>query len=575
MELKLVYRILRKISDWSLSEFYSEVYVEGQDNVPQAGPLIIVASHHNEMIDIATLAATIPHRRPLCFWAKSTMFKNPISRAILTSSGSIPVYRNPNSSSALSIASSVPNSYTSKSLFTSTSEALAKGEVIGVFPEGTSYTEPRIAQVKEGAAWAAVEYVRWAEEHGGLRIVPVGIVYTDKSQFQSRVSEYGEPIQLSEYAERILSAQESEEGQRSVVKKLTIEIEERMVELTVNAPDWNTLYISRIIRDLLWPGARGVPLNDFVHVSQKIIMSLASSPDLHLNQTLLKYYSLLHYTGLSHPTLSSILPNDALPVRVTDERVSLLTNNAPSISSVSAWRALRIFATNFVVTLLHPRFVFFIPPLVVHTPAYIMGNLAARFLATKGEEEGIAQYKVIVGGVGRGLGLGAAGISVSRFLRQLMHCSRHTSVPLCLKGLEGVVRSLGQVAQCMFCGSGWTGKVKEVAGVVGTMYLVGWALVNWHNALVGGLWKRLRASYTLVAGFISSPLPAEAVTQYCTPPPPVVNPFIKRYEPVLKEERVNAKPVAARRLIRHLLVARVEAVEALKRWDELVVCGAA
>jgi hypothetical protein len=43
MELKLVYRVLRKISDWSVGGFYSEVHVEGQENVRRDGPLIMYA----------------------------------------------------------------------------------------------------------------------------------------------------------------------------------------------------------------------------------------------------------------------------------------------------------------------------------------------------------------------------------------------------------------------------------------------------------------------------------------------------------------------------------------------------
>lgn len=41
MELRLVYRILRKVSDWTLETFYSEVYVDGAENVPKTGPLIM------------------------------------------------------------------------------------------------------------------------------------------------------------------------------------------------------------------------------------------------------------------------------------------------------------------------------------------------------------------------------------------------------------------------------------------------------------------------------------------------------------------------------------------------------
>lgn len=574
MELKLVYRALRKISDWALSEFYSEVYVEGQHNVPEAGPLIIVASHHNEMIDIATLAATIPYRRHLCFWAKSTMFKNPLSRVILTSSGAIPVYRNPNSNSAARTPSA-------KSLFDSTSETLAKGEVIGVFPEGTSYTEPRIAQVKEGAAWAAVEYVRWAKEHGrdgtDLVIVPVGIVYTDKSKYQSRLCvKYGEPIRLSPYSQPIPALEgsnnDSEEDARRIVKELTAEIEKRIIELTVNAPDWDTLYVSRMARDLLWPRDTDIPLKDFVGTSQRVIDSLSTSPHPKVKQALLKYYSLLHYTGLDHTTLLSILPSPSLG---TDERAPLLPANTPGTSLLTARSALRIFVCNALVTFLYPRFILFLPPFVVHIPVYVMGKLAARFLATPGEEEGIAQYKIIVGGVGRGLGLGAAGFGAARFLRYLA-CSSVKPSHL-LQRIPDVVAGITRAGQWVFCGSGWTGKVKEVLGTITTAYVVGWALVRWHNALVRGNYrqfKRLVVSYKLLGGLLSpraSDVSPAELPHYCTPPPPVVNPFIKRRPvdgqvPQVPSAWKEVKPVSSRRLMRHLLAARAEAVEALRRY---------
>ncbi len=105
--------------------------------------------------------------------------------------------------------SSTVRSSGNESLFLSTSRALAglrprggllnrlvgmyPDRVVGVFPEGTSYTEPCIMQVKEGAAWVALEYCRWMRESGGqngqpIKIIPVGITYTDKTQYLSRVS---------------------------------------------------------------------------------------------------------------------------------------------------------------------------------------------------------------------------------------------------------------------------------------------------------------------------------------------------------------------------------------------------
>lgn len=80
-------------------------------------------------------------------------------------------------------------------LFRGSFEALAKGQAVALFPEGTSYTEPRIMQVKDGAAWASLEYARWRKEHPGTApdqdvvIVPASIVYTDKTKYRSNVSD--------------------------------------------------------------------------------------------------------------------------------------------------------------------------------------------------------------------------------------------------------------------------------------------------------------------------------------------------------------------------------------------------
>lgn len=122
------------------------------------------------------------------------MFANPVFRWILVSSNTIPVRRNPDKLSASTDSSST-------SLFKETCLALDEGRVIGVFPEGTSYTQPGIMQIKEGAGWAAAEYSQWqssSKKHSAsssngiqtsedLYVIPVAIVYTDKSRYQSRV----------------------------------------------------------------------------------------------------------------------------------------------------------------------------------------------------------------------------------------------------------------------------------------------------------------------------------------------------------------------------------------------------
>lgn len=65
MELKLVYRFLRKVSDWVVNGFYSEVYLEGQNNVPKEGPLIMYV-HCSTFCDSSRSG-------PLCFSLKGVI----------------------------------------------------------------------------------------------------------------------------------------------------------------------------------------------------------------------------------------------------------------------------------------------------------------------------------------------------------------------------------------------------------------------------------------------------------------------------------------------------------------------
>ncbi|KIM81281.1 hypothetical protein PILCRDRAFT_89247 [Piloderma croceum F 1598] len=244
MDPTLVYRTLRQLSQWTISGFYSDVHIEGANNVPKDGPLILASTHHNEIIDIAVLAITIPHRRPISFWTKSSLFEFPLAGAILSSSGAIPVTRN----------------HSPTSLFKSTSLALHRGEAIGVFPEGTSYTQPRIMQVKPGAVRAGVEFGK------GVVVVPVAIVYTDKSRYRSRVLvRYGSPIHI------LPNQTQDAEIDQAQVKNLTLQLESQLVSMSVNAPDWDTLNAAKSARDILWDDsdAQGeVPLCDWVEVMQ-------------------------------------------------------------------------------------------------------------------------------------------------------------------------------------------------------------------------------------------------------------------------------------------------------------------
>ena len=112
------------------------------------------------------------------YWAKATLFNNPMFGKILYTAGVIPVDR---------------GAKDNHKLFAGTFKALSDGECVALFPEGTSYTMPRIVQVKDGASWAVLEYMKWVQDGKAPKgakeapVVPVGITYTNKSKYRSSI----------------------------------------------------------------------------------------------------------------------------------------------------------------------------------------------------------------------------------------------------------------------------------------------------------------------------------------------------------------------------------------------------
>ncbi|CAE6483869.1 unnamed protein product [Rhizoctonia solani] len=373
------HEVILGIASRGVWAYFSEAKVIGSENVPETGPVILACTHHAMAVDPAVLSWAVPYHRRVHYWAKASLFKNPIAKLILNNSGVLPVDR---------------KNKDNQVLFRSTFEALAQGEIVGVFPEGTSYTAPQIMQVKDGVAWSALEYMKWnrmRQEKGEKRapdavVVPVGIVYTEKSRYRSGVIvEFGKPITMDQYEAKFLSDEEG--AARSCAKSLTKRIKSEMLSLTINAPDWDTMYSAKMARSLLWPHTKSLGLGDFVPVSQ-ILIDMFSEPNRSpqfesARKALLRYYSLLESAKLSHEAL------DDLPLpRTLDPSIE-----TPLPSRLST---LAILIKDTIATTI--RLPFFVLPALIHIPAYVLCRVLARMVEE--EEETQAQMKIFGGILG-------------------------------------------------------------------------------------------------------------------------------------------------------------------------------
>lgn len=136
--------------------------VEGLENVPPTGP-VLIASNHLSFIDSVVIPIVAP--RKVVFLAKEEYFtgtgvKGALTKAWFTGVGMVPVNRGDTKAAidSLEIALAV----------------LRKGEAFGIYPEGTRSRDGLLYRGRTGVAHLALT--------AGVPVVPVGLQGTENLQ---------------------------------------------------------------------------------------------------------------------------------------------------------------------------------------------------------------------------------------------------------------------------------------------------------------------------------------------------------------------------------------------------------
>ena len=172
------------------------------------------------------------------FLAKSTLFRNPISRLVIKAFGSIPIYRAHESGARGGDATRNDAS------FARCRAELAAGGAMALFPEGVSHSDPQLRPLKTGAARIALSTEAEHDGRLGVTLVPVGLYYERKALFRSSVLlVVGEPIAVAP----LLADYRRDE--RQTVEALTGTIDARLDEVVLQAESRDLLAgIARVAR---------------------------------------------------------------------------------------------------------------------------------------------------------------------------------------------------------------------------------------------------------------------------------------------------------------------------------------
>lgn len=165
----MLYRIVREILKPIFYLLYN-IKVEGKENLPIKGPLVICANHTNA-IDPIILAVSLPYK--INSMAKAELFKNKLFGLFLNKIGVFPVKR---------------GEADIKSIKTSL-RLLKENKILGIFPEGTRNKTNEI-KAESGVAMIAIR----AE----APVLPIAIVSNYKL-FNKTIVKIGKLAMLDKY----------------------------------------------------------------------------------------------------------------------------------------------------------------------------------------------------------------------------------------------------------------------------------------------------------------------------------------------------------------------------------------
>jgi len=211
----MIYRLLRKLIKVALFFFFKKIVVSGKEHMLHKGPLIIVANHPNTLMDPLIIASLM--KQQIGFLGNAGLFSNSFLGRFLKYFNVIPVFRKKD----IAPGEKPNNKYT----FSKCHEYLDEKGTILIFPEGSSYYELKLREIKTGTARIALSYESLQGLDSNLKILPIALDYSDAIQFRSMVSvTIDEPISIQTYKQRYL------ENEIDGVLKLTETIRQKLVK---------------------------------------------------------------------------------------------------------------------------------------------------------------------------------------------------------------------------------------------------------------------------------------------------------------------------------------------------------
>jgi len=211
--------------------YFKSITVKKSGDVPDDGPLIIVANHPSTFMDPIVIGLQI--KQKIFFLAKAEVFKSRFARWLLPKFNMIPVYRKQDNAGLM---------HKNEETFDKCFEHLAKKGTIMIFPEGVSLTQRKLEKIKTGAARIALGAEAANNYKLGVKILTVGLNYSNPHRFQSHLFiNMDTPIEVPDFAGQ------HKQDTFKAAHKLTDLIRQRLEQHILNIFDEDT---DKLVRNI-------------------------------------------------------------------------------------------------------------------------------------------------------------------------------------------------------------------------------------------------------------------------------------------------------------------------------------